>query len=72
LDEIKKFVKIEDVCFVVIGNKCDSYLKVNFLDAKKFSDSINSPIFEVSVKKNENLDFIATLVDKILKKKKIS
>ncbi|XP_031549303.1 putative Ras-related protein Rab-33 [Actinia tenebrosa] len=77
LYEYGQFSEAPDVPRILIGNKCDlgNLRTVNSNEARKFADSYNMPLWEISTKNNEELETIdsifLTLAHKLVKDKPI-
>ena len=58
IESIKREKDIDDICLIVVGNKCDLECerKVSTEEGKNFADKNNAPFFETSAKFNININ----------------
>lgn len=70
LKEIEKYAP-DDVCKLLIGNKCDLVVKrvVDHATAKEFADKLNIPFLETSAKNATNVDAAFQRMAEVIRRK---
>ena len=75
MEEINNIIKVEELGFVLLGNKNDLELQrvIHKEDGKKLAAKLNMPFFETSAKTGKNLkESLAVLCEQTIKKLELS